>query len=343
MTMSKNPNSSQCGLTLIELMIAMTLGLFLLLGLANVFLAQRQSFRVNENLSQMQNNTRVAFELMAREIREAGGNPCGTTQVANVVNGASTSSWLNWDTGGIRGYDDNDALPDKAFGTTTGARVAGTDAVTIRTGSLNNNIVIAAHDPAAAEFTVNTTTHGIVTGDVLMVCDYKQAAIFQVTNAVSGTSAVIEHDTSTSAPGNCSEGLGFPTDCASVTGNQYDFSNNAFLTKFRSTAWYIGYNDQGGRSLFRIVNGATASPEEIARGVTGMQLQYLTRTGSNPAASYVDASKVASWDNPPAATQVVAVRVILNLESSDAVGSDAATLKRSMMHVVSLRHREIVE
>ena len=55
MTMSRNLPNSQAGLTLVELMIAMTLGLFLLLGLTNVFLAQRQSFRVNENLSQKQN------------------------------------------------------------------------------------------------------------------------------------------------------------------------------------------------------------------------------------------------------------------------------------------------
>ncbi|WP_234419102.1 PilW family protein [Parazoarcus communis] len=342
MTMSRNLPNSQAGLTLVELMIAMTLGLFLLLGLTNVFLAQRQSFRVNENLSQMQNNTRVAFELMAREIREAGGNPCGTTQVANVVNGASTSSWLDWDTGGILGYESNVALPGKAFGTTTGARVAGTDAVTIRTGSMNNNIVITEHDTASAQFKVNTTAHGIADGDMLMVCDYKQAAIFQVTSA-SATNVTIVHNTGTGVPGNCSKGLGFPTDCSSVTGNQYDFSNNGFLTKFRSTAWYVGNNAQGGRSLFRIVNGATGAPEEIAQGVTDMQLQYLTRTGTNPAGSYVDASAVTSWDNPPAATQVVAVRVVLDLESRDAVGTDAATLKRQMMHVVSLRHREIVE
>ena len=65
------------GLTLVELMIAMALGLFLLLGVVSVFLAQRQAYRTNENLAGLQNHARVAFELMAREIRESGLNLCG--------------------------------------------------------------------------------------------------------------------------------------------------------------------------------------------------------------------------------------------------------------------------
>ena len=332
--------NTQRGLTLIELMIALVLGLLLLLGVTNVYVAQRQSFRINENLAHMQDNARIAFELMAREVREAGGTQCGTPLVANVVNGASGSSWLDWTDGGVEGFEGNVAVPGATFGTGTAARVNGTDALIVRSGSVNEGVIITEHDPPSAQFKVNTINHGFNDGDILMACDYRQAAIFQVTNASPGTNVTIVHNSGTGTPGNCSKGLGFPTDCSSATGTPYTFENNGFLTKLSATAWYVGHNGRGGRSLYRVVNGGAA--QEIAEGVTDMQLTYLTRTGVNPASSYVNATGVGSWAND-AISPVVAVRVVLDLESADAVGSDNATLKRQLIHVVSLRHREIVQ
>ncbi|HNQ75218.1 MAG TPA: PilW family protein, partial [Pseudothauera hydrothermalis] len=189
-------------------------------------------------------------------------------------------------------------------------------------------------------FKVNTVNHGFNDEEILMACDYRQAAIFQVTNASPGTNNTIVHNSGAGNPGNCSKGLGFPTDCGSATGNEYSFEKNGFLTRLSATAWYVGSNGRGGRSLYRVENGGAA--QEIAEGVTDMQLQYLTRTGNTMADAYVDADEIASWAND-AAERVVAVRVVLNLESADAVGSDNATLKRQLIHVVSLRHRENVQ
>ncbi|AUM00878.1 pilus assembly protein PilW [Rhodocyclaceae bacterium] len=332
--------NTQRGLTLVELMIALVLGTVLLLGVTNVFIAQRESFRINENLARMQDSARIAFELMAREIREAGGTPCGTPLVANVVNDADTSDWLDWSDGGLEGFEGGVAMPGVAFGAGTAARVRGTDALKIRSGSVNEGIVITEHTPTAAQFKVNTVNHGFNDEEILMACDYRQAAIFQVTNASPGTNNTIVHNSGAGNPGNCSKGLGFPTDCGSATGNEYSFEKNGFLTRLSATAWYVGSNGRGGRSLYRVENGGAA--QEIAEGVTDMQLQYLTRTGNTMADAYVDADEIASWAND-AAERVVAVRVVLNLESADAVGSDNATLKRQLIHVVSLRHRENVQ
>lgn len=332
--------NTQRGLTLVELMIALVLGTVLLLGVTNVFIAQRQSFRINENLARMQDSARIAFEMMAREIREAGGTPCGTPLVANVVNDVDKSPWLDWSDGGLEGFEGKVAMPGVEFGAGTAARVNDTDALKIRSGSVNEGLIITRHTPASAQFKVNTVDHGVNDGDILMACDYRQAAIFQVTNASPGTNDTIVHNSGVGAPGNCSKGLGFPTDCGSATGNQYSFEKNGFLTRLSATAWYVGNNGRGGRSLYRVENGGAA--QEIAEGVTDMQLQYLTRTGNTMASSYVNADKIASWAND-AAERVVAVRVVLSLESAEAVGSDNATLKRQLIHVVSLRHRENVQ
>ncbi len=333
----------QAGVTLIELMIAMVLGLLLILGLSNVYLAQRQSYRVNENLARMQDNARIAFELMARELREAGGNPCGTNRVANVLLGASGSHWLDWSRGGVQGYEGNAVMPGVTTGNGAGQRVAGTDAVTIRTASLNTGLIITQHDVTSAQFKVNTLAHGIENGHILMACDYRQAAIFQVTNA-SSSNVTIVHNTGTVTPGNCSKGLGFPTDCSSSNGNGYSFENNGFLSRLTVTNWYIGNNARGGRSLFRIENGG--APQEVAEGVMDLQLEYLTRIGTSPASSYANAALIGSWAND-AVSPVIAVRVRMALESLEAVGTDAANpntvLRRQLIHVVSLRHREALQ
>ena len=70
--------SGQAGLTLVELMVALVLGLVLILGVLNIFVSNRETFRVTENLTRIQENARAGFDFMARDVREAGQNPCGT-------------------------------------------------------------------------------------------------------------------------------------------------------------------------------------------------------------------------------------------------------------------------
>lgn len=101
----------QRGLTLVELMVAMVLGLLILGGVVSIFLSNRQAFRTSEQLARIQENARTAFELMSRSIREAGAVPCGSNMpVANVLKNASTQWWSNWGDG-IRGYHGKTAMP----------------------------------------------------------------------------------------------------------------------------------------------------------------------------------------------------------------------------------------
>jgi type IV pilus assembly protein PilW len=317
-------------LTLVELMIAMALGLFLLLGVVSVFLAQRQAYRTNENLAGLQNHARVAFELMAREIRESGLNLCGSGVVGNVIVGASSLAWLNWDAGGLEGYEGDVAMPVVSTGTAEAERVAGTDGIIIRSGTLLDGAVIASHPASSSAITLNTTNHGFSTGNILMACDYRQAVIFQATSA-STTSADIGHTSGSQTPGNCSGA--FPLDCSSGA-PVHSFAQNGYVAPLSLTAWYIGNNAGGGRSLYRTTPAGAA--QEIATNVDDLQFEYLTRTGASMATSYVDASEVGSWA-PTAAAPVVTVRVTLDLESEEAVGADADVLRRQLIYVVNRR------
>lgn len=63
---------SQRGFTLVELMIAMTIGMILLLVIGTVFTSSRQVFRVQEDNARIQESGRFALEILGRSIKQAG-------------------------------------------------------------------------------------------------------------------------------------------------------------------------------------------------------------------------------------------------------------------------------
>ena len=66
------PNFKQQGLSLVELLIAMVLGLFLTAGALEMMLASRNLERTTDDLSRIQENGRFAIEFLARDLRMAG-------------------------------------------------------------------------------------------------------------------------------------------------------------------------------------------------------------------------------------------------------------------------------
>ena len=62
----------QRGFTLVELMIAMTIGLILLLVVGTVFTSSRQVFRIQEHNARIQESGRFAMEILGRSIKQAG-------------------------------------------------------------------------------------------------------------------------------------------------------------------------------------------------------------------------------------------------------------------------------
>jgi type IV pilus assembly protein PilW len=58
-------------MTLIELMVAMTIGLFLIAGAITVFLQSQSTFRINESVARLQENARYVFNVIEPDIRMA--------------------------------------------------------------------------------------------------------------------------------------------------------------------------------------------------------------------------------------------------------------------------------
>lgn len=64
--------TSQRGLTLVELLVAMTLGLLILLAISSIYIGSRQTFRMQEENARLQESGRYALEVLGRSIRQAG-------------------------------------------------------------------------------------------------------------------------------------------------------------------------------------------------------------------------------------------------------------------------------
>lgn len=72
--MRTNP-TKQRGVGLISLMIALTIGTFLLAGLFDIWFQTRQTFKAQGELAQLQDNQRMALTLMANTVQTGGYYP----------------------------------------------------------------------------------------------------------------------------------------------------------------------------------------------------------------------------------------------------------------------------
>ncbi|MDR1462720.1 MAG: hypothetical protein LBI68_06255 [Azoarcus sp.] len=246
-------------MTLIELMVAMLLGLIVISGVLGIFVANGETGRRTDDIARIQENARIALELMARSLREAGGNACGTTPGLISHVGLGTADW--WTGGGyflgaITGYGGSDAFP--ANGSVT--RASGSDAF-VAVSATAGATAVTSNSPLTAYSGAGLVSSGGTT--ILFACN-------------SGT------------------GEGFIFKPASISANVIDAvlpKNVDTVASVHAEAWFVGANPRGGTSLYR--TEFTSAPEEIAPDVDGMTLAYLMQGNG----AYVDAGGVGGeWD-----------------------------------------------
>lgn len=330
----KRQNSNR-GFSLVELMVAMVLGLVVIGGAISVMLANNRSYRANEGLSQIQESARTAYELIARDIRQTGGTGCDNAKRMGTALSSTGQWWQTWVS--VQGF--NSSQTDTAV--TTGAgleeRVPGTDSLHMHSVE-GGGFPVDVHLPIARTILLsNATTTSLTTGDVLLMCDFDHAALFKA-GAYNGAAMTINY----SIAGNCSTGLGFPMNCDGGTGNVYTFPRNSWVGRLSAVDWYVGNNlrtADGGRSLYRkrLMPGGAIITEEVIAGVTDMQVTF----GRNGLDTVVDATGIvgaAAW------ASVNSVFITVTVSSSDInVSTNTAVntgrLQRTFTYLVTLRNR----
>ena len=203
----------QHGFSLVELMIALTVSLILLVGLSTVLVNTRQANRLQTGLQQLNENGRYAIELMARDLRMAGYYGCTLDADPMDADGPVTNN-IQYQSGSspfvtlpVIGLEHQDAkwypTPYKpapantqitaAQATQNGDSILVAIAVPAKDGSDRIVVTDATTDPI--EF---NSVAGINAGEVLMLGDCEQADLF-IASAVDTTSQTI-----TRAAGNAS-------------------------------------------------------------------------------------------------------------------------------------------
>lgn len=304
----------QLGLTLIELLIAMTIGLFIVGAVAALYINTRSGFNYLEEVSRIQETGRFAIDTISRDIRMAGYNGCGknVTSLANVVTDASSSPFLDFSTP-IRGYGDGLAHPSAL---SDAGAISGTDSIVLLGVDTSSELVVKNHNPAAAQ--IDTNTHSIKPGEILLITDCAKASIFQMTGPTNNNNNAtnIVHNTGTGTPGNCTKLLG-----VSCPGSvSYTYKPGSSLIKIYSNAYFIANSslNNGTRSLWSLaLEGSTsgsAAARELLVGVSDMQIYYgLDTDGDGSADRFVTANVVESGGNW---SKVISVRISLLVAST---------------------------
>ncbi len=299
-------SARQRGLSLVELMVAMVIGLILMAGVTQVYLSNRQTSRIQEAASRLQENGRFSIQFLARDIREAGYGGCRKiSEIAvNVI-----SDTVQSELGDALEAEDvvtgvNDAPAGDPVENPWNAS-EGTDVIRVRGASSGGAPLSGNMGSANAEVQVERNAGRWEADDVLFIADCQQADIFTATNVSQAngqvTDITIAHANNTNTTNRLSK----------------TYDENAEVMSFTDITFFVrdtGDIAQDGkplRGLYRKRNGEPA--QELLRGIDDMQIVYgRDSDGDGLVDEYFDASELSSiaW------AEVMAVRVEL-LFSSD--------------------------
>ena len=314
------------GLSLVELLVAIALGALLLAGATTLFVNNRATYNITNELARMQENARFALETMVDDLRMAGYTGCfngpGTNEVRNLIAG---SDGLLWDPSRpIEGFDTDQNvdptartwLPSNHVGSasdtdldvTTFGSDYPSDGLTIRyleghrndadaDGTPDLELVNAVHGGSTV-ITLNNvdfTTAGIVDGQPAALSDCGSADVFLV-------------DNDPAADGNVE---------AEALSRTFDTTNRALFSTLGGARYFVRNNASGVPSLFRgtmvIVGGAaTERADELVEGVDSLQVLYgLDTNNDNIVDSFSPADTVSDWN----AVSVVRIGLLMRTPS----------------------------
>lgn len=314
------------GLSLIELMIALSIGTLLALGVMSVFLANRESSVVESALSRVQQSGRAAVELVNKDIRRAGYIGCssigGRADVAATGFAAQRLTAYTRDSTAAT-LTPSVATGDPAYVLRDVVR-PGTDILVVDYADYFGNDLVAA---GAAISGVNTSFSlasadnkacGLAAGDLLLLSNCLTTHIFRLDSA----SACSSGSTTVTLTGSDNAGAG-----AAVP---FLYEQGSDVAEYFEFLWYVADTgrDQNGQDVFALYRLASNQPvsaaQEMVEGVEFFRIEVGERVGNAlrfaaPGAASID------WDN------IEAVRFAMLVQSFDAATESVDTASYQLL------------
>jgi type IV pilus assembly protein PilW len=283
------------GFSLVELMVAVTIGLIILVSVSAIFITSKKSYNVQDRMARLQENARFAMQYIMKDVRMAGYYGCLTdfndstvTSSLNNVPGlssfvmklpieglkAGTSTWYPSLTTAMPTGTNSVTSKEAACPGVIGSRCTNTDAIAVLLANPSDTSPDGVTNPNGLDLTVDmpdetspiavAATTLVKVNDIVAVSNCSNADVFQITGITSsGGNSLIEHVSVSPPPGT-------PGNSTGTLGHQYKPLGGK-LIKFAYRRYYIGTGSSGLPALFR---DGTEGQQEIVEGVENMQILY---------------------------------------------------------------------
>ncbi len=279
------------GFTLIEVLISIVIGLFVIGGAFSTFIGQQAAYTTQNEVLEVQQNLRFVNQFLAREIRNSGYGMAGSSLGGSgsidlatarpfLVQNNNIAQTISLASGGNVSIDDN------------------TDSFDILTAQYITTLKNDAN-PASANFRVNDANQ-ITPGDLLLVSNGADASFFQATNVNTNNGTVVHNPglSNFNLPGG-QQKQGVPpyvigSRVYKIFWYKYFISGEALQRVSYNSLTFNGNN--------MLPNG----PEVIALNIEDMQLAFGLDTDGDPTTLAID-----TWDdNGLTAVQLDDIRAV---------------------------------
>jgi type IV pilus assembly protein PilW len=329
---------AEAGVTLIELMVALTLGLILIGGAIQVFVSNRAAYAFNEGFSRLQENGRFALDTINYHARLAAYLGCRSG--VPIFNNLDDPTAVPFNFAeGVVGYEADGTLPTETFAATAtnpansstltdwapalpaeldASVIPGSDVLIVRHVSTASYALLSPFSSATL-VSVTDPAGAFQVGDIAVASDCQKVSIFQVTAIANVAGGVTLAHTATGDPGNAAATASWDTDQQYAAGAQ--------VGRGETWAFYVGATDAGPPALFQrrlVIDPATTTAsfdvdvaEEVVEAVETMQVRYGVDANLDGAIEqYVTADAVADW------AQIASVRVAIVTRSPEEYGTE---------------------
>lgn len=301
------PNFAR-GFSLVELMVALAISLFLLLGITQIYLGSSATNRAQEGLSRVQENARFANSLLNREMRmvgytgcieaprdvedQTGSAPGGGDESVNAVEDLLNGTGIEGHAAG--GWDSPSG---------TVSVVNGTEAVTLRGGG-NANVLYdgpqgnAQFDIRGPMGDITIRDAGFYDGERLIVSDCESADIVEMVQS-----------------GNRNVGRVTISAQQELRTELYEPGEATVLSENRRT-YFIGTRgdpgDEDSDHGLYVYRDAQGEAQELVSDISDMRIDYgIDSDASGRVNEYRSADEVSAWED------VISVRVGLLVRSDE--------------------------
>jgi type IV pilus assembly protein PilW len=332
-------NRKQRGLSLIEIMVAMLISMFLLGGVIQVYSSTRVSYQTNEGLSRLQENARFIFDRIAADLNSAGYMGCNDSNDRDLNGGFKVYNRLTIQGAGAGGaYDFSNPIAgvnsngpnnsDQLFV----RRSVGESAVQLATPFTQPDTVLFLD-------TANQSFAALEQWQTLALSDCEKTAIFMITAPPNNVTGAIAFNPGVTSPvGQINEGqsnIGTIVNTINLTDLQGDFGQDqasmATAYQVATTRYDIQASaSPSGFSLF--LNNV-----EYIEDVTDMQILFgLDADGTPGAEQFVTANNAALA--AAGMNAVASMRIDLTLDATGIQVSGQA-LQKTFSQTFRLRNR----